>query len=279
MPVPEQRPKHLLLKHGLGWRGQPNPLFPRPLDDEAGILHVRQVEQLKEAIDRVAVGPSREPRVPDRESARRQLPAEPMHLRQIRGRFLRDNHVHMGRLAENPGETPEHSIGGADDFDRVILCNLGLAGVESRSSSLRRGVDRSRDWQSRIGLVQPGRDSDPAGHAVQFRNAETGIRQQQIGSNHPRQIILEFRRTLPRDQLGRLAQVQPMGNPLRLLSRHTQAIEQIDRSIELQENPSERLQLPGQVRLQTKWSGCRPPGLSGEQTARRKPAANKPRAF
>ena len=59
--VPEQREEQLLLEDWFGRRGQADALLARSREEFLRHGHVRQVEQLEEAIDRVAIRHAVEP--------------------------------------------------------------------------------------------------------------------------------------------------------------------------------------------------------------------------
>ena len=150
-----------------------------------------------------------------------------------------------GRVAENAREPFEHAIGATD-----------------RSSLL--FVPRS---ESGIGLVQPGRQPDAAGHAVEFCDGKAAVRQQQVRTDHARQIVFEGWGALQFDQFSRLASIQPVRHPGRLLSGDALAIEQVDRAIELEQNAPERFEFLGQFRADGEGRWRSPPVHVGEQSA------------
>ena len=68
VPVPQERKEHLLLEERLRRRGQADPFCGRQVEQGFRAGHISEVKQLKEAIDRVAIGGGSKLRVLNLES-------------------------------------------------------------------------------------------------------------------------------------------------------------------------------------------------------------------
>ena len=126
-----------------------------------------------------------------------------------------------------------------------------------------------------IGSIEPRRQPDAAGHGIQFRDADAGFRQQNVGPDDARHVVFERGRTLERDEFRRFAEIEPAGDPFRLLALGAFAVKQIDRAIELQQHPPQRFDFPGQFFVERKRYRRNPPVQPGEQTARRERVADE----
>src|SRR5206468_8506618 len=84
IPVPQQRKHHLLFEKWLWRRREKNFFLLCQFKDATNIGHVRQIEQLKEAINRIAFLKIREVCIDDTESFSAQALGNPFHLRPIR---------------------------------------------------------------------------------------------------------------------------------------------------------------------------------------------------
>ena len=115
--VPQKGKQHFLLENRFGRRREPDAFIHRRLEHRVGGGHVRQIEQLEEAIDRFAVGKCKSFLVPQKEAApaRVELVTKPVHLRPIRRGFIRDYHVHRRGVPENSNEPAQHSVGAAQN--------------------------------------------------------------------------------------------------------------------------------------------------------------------
>ena len=127
-------------------------------------------------------------------------------------------------------------------------------------------------------LVQPGGQADAAGNGIQFRDAESVLRDEQIGADDARHFVLERRRALQRDQFGGFALVEPARDPFGLFAFDALAVEQVDRAIELQQHAPERFDLFGQRWRRAEGDRRDPPLVAGEQALRGQLVADKARA-
>jgi hypothetical protein len=73
---------------------------------------------------------------------------------------------------------------------------------------------------------------------------------------------------LQRDQVGRLAKIQPLRNPSRLAALNAAPVEQIGASVKLEQDPAEEIQFPSQRLTDVKWLGRDAPCLAGKQAVR-----------
>src|SRR5688500_10735023 len=121
--------------------------------------------------------------------------------------------MHVFAVAKNALEPAQHPLAPAND--RVLLTlDLGPWTLDIL-----------------IGFIQPRRQSDPAGHAVECRDRKTIFREREIRPNDARQSMLERRRTLQREQIGWLARIEKFRDPGRLFAFRALAIKQIHGAI------------------------------------------------
>src|ERR1039458_2833280 len=123
--------------------------------------------------------------------------------------------MHRGPLPEDAGKPAQHPVRPAEDFRA----------------------------HCRVSLIEPSREADAPGYGIEFGYAEAMFRNQEIRSDDAWHVVLEGLRTLEFDEVGRLALVQPAGDPFRLLAFRALPVKQIDRSIELKQDASERFDL------------------------------------
>jgi hypothetical protein len=83
--------------------------------------------------------------------------------------------------------------------------------------------------------------------------------------------------SLERDQVGRLAAIQPVRHPGGLFALEAAPVEQVHRPVELVEHPAESLQLVGQGGSERQRLERGPPVLVGEQTTGRQRGAHPTR--
>src|SRR5439155_26743819 len=72
--------------------------------------------------------------------------------------------------------------------------------------------------ESGVSFVEPRGEADAAGDGIELGYAEAMLRQQQVRPDHPRDLVLEHWGALEFDELGRLALVEPAGDPFRLFA-------------------------------------------------------------
>jgi hypothetical protein len=123
-------------------------------------------------------------------------------------------------------------------------------------------------------LVEPCRQPDAARNGVQFRNGQPRFGQQQIRTDDTRDFIFERRRALQRDEFSRLAKIQPACHPLGHFALGALAVEQIDRTIELKQHPTEGFNFLRHPRAKRKWNWGNLPRLTRKQTSGRKPVSD-----
>ena len=112
-------------------------------------------------------------------------------------------------------ESIEHSFGAADDF------------------FLERG----------IGLVEPAGQSDSAGNGIDFGDDVTVVRQNEIRTDHSRQILANFFAPRELDQLFRFAGIEIARDPLRLFSFDAELIKLIARALKNEQAMAELVEL------------------------------------
>src|SRR5437868_3022121 len=88
-------------------------------------------------------------------------------------------------IRKGPGKSPNHAICATND----LISQLG------------------------INLAEPRSHSDASGQVVQFRNAETSLRQNEIGPQHAGQLITPSRVTPERHHRRRLALIEQARHP------------------------------------------------------------------
>ena len=80
--------------------------------------------------------------------------------------------------------------------------------------------------------------------------------------------------SLERDQVGRLAAIQPIRHPGGLFALEAAPVEQVHRPVELVQHPTERFQLAREPRIERERLERGPPILVGEKPAGRQRGAN-----
>ncbi len=103
------------------------------------------------------------------------------------------------------------------------------------------------------------------------------FRNQKVRPNDARHFVFEGGVPPQRDQLGRLALVEPAGDPVRLFALGALAVKQIHRLIELQQHPPKRFQLRGQPAPKRERGRGDAPLVPGEEAPRWHPSADEAR--
>src|ERR1041385_5082161 len=129
------------------------------------------------------------------------------------GRFLGDDDVTTVR--QNGFLSLQHAIGTADD---LIV-------------------------EFRIRVVQPTSQTNPAGHGIDLGDRVAGISENEIGPDHPRQIVSNFLASRKLDQLPGLARVEITRNPFRLLSFYALLVKLITGALKNEESMSKLFQI------------------------------------
>jgi hypothetical protein len=103
--------------------------------------------------------------------------------------------------------------------------------------------------------------------------------QEQVRPYHTWQLVFQRGRALELNQLTRFAQVEPAGDPFRLLAFNTFSIQQIDGAIKLQPYATEPFQIFGQIRFEVKRCRRDAPFVAGKQSVRGQAASDPTGAF
>src|SRR5579885_773737 len=95
----------------------------------------------------------------------------------------------------------------------------------------------------RVRLVEPASQSNPARHRIDFGNDIAFVGKNEVGPNHPRQIVADFFAPGKFDQLLRFAGVEVTCHPLGLLSLDAQLIKLIAGPLEYKKPMAQLLEL------------------------------------
>ena len=231
---PEERKPGLLLQPRLRRRAHRPPPLRHLLQDLRRAGYVRKVEEFE----------------------------KPIHLPgQILGRILRLDHprTHAGR-------EPFHF--------RPVIPRLPRDEDVPAPGQSGESVDHSRPAQhveslGRVDLVQPGGQSDASRHAVQLRDDEPGLGQNDIRPDDSRNLSSQGLGPGHFEQFRRLAPIEELRDPGRTLAREAQPVEQVARLDEFPQTKSQLLQILGQARRQDEWLRRHAPLFPGEEAALR----------
>ena len=153
---------------------------------------------------------------------------QPFHLGAVGRGFLADDDVAAGK---DRSEAVEHPVRAADHV--VGLCA--------------------------VGAVEPGREADATGHAVQLGDGETFFGRDDIRADDARDVVPEDAFAGERDQFGGLTGVQVGGDPGGLFASDAELVEQVAGALEKMQPVAEFLQFIDETVAQGKSAGRKQP--------------------
>lgn len=248
--VPEEGEEEFFFEEGFRRGGEGEVTVACGLEGGGGGRDIGKIEQFEEAIDGITVLPVAKVLGPDVKAVRVELGGEPFHFGAVGGGFLGDDEVDTGSGAEDAGEAFAHGVVRAEERG-----GIGGGGFP-------------------VSLVEPGGEADAAGDGIEFGDGEAVVGEEEVRADDPGDLVTEGGIALPGDEFGRLALVEPAGDPVGGFAGDAASVEEIGGAIELEKDAAEGFDFAGEGGWERKGVQGDPPVEVGEETAGREPVAD-----
>src|SRR5882724_1881212 len=172
-----------------------------------------------------------------------QLRHDPIHLRPICRRLFRNHDV--AAVRQQIPKAVEHLIAPADNVAT----------------------------KTRIGLVQPAGEADPAGHRIDLSHRITRVGQDQVRANHQGHVLAKLFLARELDQLRRFSRIEILRDPRWLFAFDAALIQLIAGALENVKTMTKLLQLVREFLIDRKRIRRKQKILLGEETVGRKGCA------